>query len=438
MIPQSPDSITPTTPVSYEERTTWFHQARFGLFVHYGLYSAPGRGEWLMFSERMPPEEYAQLAQDFVPDADAARQWAQLAVEAGMKYAVITTRHHDGFSLFDSPANNFNLMKTAGRDLVAEFALACREAGLRVGLYYSLIDWRFPGYFEPEIYSESAAALVEEVHAEVRHLMSAYGPIDLLWYDGAWIDHGRKDQDKATFWRAAELNQMVYDLQPRILVNNRSGLDLDLDTPEQVVKASGRGRAWETCMTIGDSAGWGWLRDNPNRKTVATLLQNLVGTAADEGNFLINIGPRADGSLDQEDAERLLEVGRWLQTCGEAIYGSQGCALYDQNNPGAPLGRWTRQGDVGYLHIFRWPGREAIIPLVKTRALAATLLNTGAPVSVSTASNGRLILGDLPDEPPHPSVNTIRVEFEGEPQSLAEEDHAAWLAAPPRERDASV
>ena len=419
-------SNAPTTSIPYADRTRWFHEARFGLFVHYGLYAGPGRGEWLMFNERMPAAEYAALADDFHPCADCVKQWVDLAVRAGMKYAVLTTRHHDGFCLFDSPVNDFNLARKRGRDLVAEFTEACRGAGLKVGLYYSLLDWRFPGYFEPDKHPDSAAALVEQVHGEVRHLVSAYGPVDLLWYDGGWIDHGRKGSgDAPAFWRSAELNQMVYDAQPHILINNRSGIPLDLDTPEQKVKASEAGRAWEACMTIGDSAGWGWLRDNPNRKTVATLLQNLVNAAADEGNFLINVGPRGDGSLDGADTERLLEMGRWLEMCGEGIYGSQRCDLYDQVHPGAPLGRWTRKGRVGYLHIFRWPGTRAIVPLVASRARNARLLTTGGEVAIDTASNGRLVLGGLPDTPPHPCVNTIRVEFEDAPARQIEPDHAA-------------
>ena len=426
-MPQPPQNI-PTTPISYEERTRWFHQARFGLFIHYGLYAAPGRGEWLMFNERIPPDEYVPLADDFAPGPDAVKRWIDLAVKAGMKYAVLTARHHDGFSLFDSPANAFNLHRTAGRDLVAEFTKACRDAGLRVGLYYSLLDWRFPGYFEPERHPDSAAALVEQVHAEVHHLMTAYGQIDLLWYDGGWIDHGRKpDADATAFWRSRELNQMVYDAQPHILINNRSGIKLDLDTPEQKVEASAAGRAWETCMTIGDSAGWGYLRHNPNRKSVATLLQHLVSAAADEGNFLINIGPQSDGSIDPEDAQRLLDMGDWLQSCGESIYGSQRCPLYSQTMPGAPLGRWTRRGNTAYLHLFRWPGKLAVVPLVQTHARTATLLNTGSPLTIATATNARLILSDLPPDPPHPSVNTLRIEFDAPPESLPEPDHAAWL-----------
>lgn len=417
----------PHPSISYEGRLGWFHEARFGLFIHYGLYSLPGRGEWVMFNERIPAAEYAKLGPQLKPDPDAAKRWVDLAVAAGMRYAVLTTRHHDGFSLFDSPVNDFNLQQTLGRDLVAEFVTACRDAGLRVGLYYSLLDWRFPGYFEPKNHPDSAAALVDQVHEEVNHLMTSYGQIDLLWYDGGWIDHGRKDMVSADFWRSHALNQMVYDHQPGILINNRSGLKLDLDTPEQKVEASDEGRGWEACMTIGDSAGWGWLRHNPNRKTSATLLQNLVTAAAGGGNYLINVGPAADGSVDRADAELLRGVGEWLASHGESIYGSQRCGLYNQSEPGAPLGQWTRKGDTGFLHLFRWPGEQVTIPLVGSKVESIQLLANGEPVSFTHDPDGRLHLRGLPEPPPHPSINTLRVQFSEPPGRTAEPDHAAWI-----------
>jgi alpha-L-fucosidase len=289
------------------------------------------------------------------------------------------------------------------------------------------LDWRFPGYFEPKSHPESAAELVQMVYGEVEHLMSKYGQIDLLWYDGSWIDHGRKDVKSADFWKSHELNQMVYDHQPSILVNNRSGLKLDLDTPEQKVEASEIGRAWEACMTIGDSAGWGWLRDNPNRKTQATLLQNLVIAAAGEGNFLINIGPQANGEIDAEDAELLRGMGQWLSQQGEGIYSSQRCDLYDQGQPGAPLGKWTRKGNDAYLHLFRWPGPRVTVPRIAGKVKSAMLLSDDQAVTFEHDADGRLHLSGMPEKPPHPAINTVRIAFEQPPAMLDEPDHAAWI-----------
>jgi alpha-L-fucosidase len=412
----------------YFERMRWFHQARFGMFIHFGLYSLWGRGEWVMFVERIPKAEYAKLAEQFNPlrfDPDA---WAETARNAGMRYMVLTARHHDGFCLFDSQVSDFTSVKTAARrDLVAEYVQACRKAGLRVGLYYSLLDWRFPGYFDPLRHPASAKALVEQAHVQVRELMTHYGEIDELWYDGDWICHGQVKVDPVQFWRSRELNAMVRRLQPRILINNRSGIQEDLDTPEQQVKASASGRGWETCMTIGDSAGWGYVKYSPNMKTVPQLLQNLVTAAAGEGNFLLNVGPKPDGTLREEEVSRLKEIGDWMKVNGEAIYGSQRCSLPDQQLPGAPLGMWTRKGNTAYLHVFRWPGHTAVIPLVATRALSATLLANGQPAEIRQEFNGRLVISGLPEIPPHPYVNVIKIEFAEPPRQMQEMDKAAWL-----------
>lgn len=412
----------------YADRIRWFHEARFGLFIHYGLYAIGGRGEWTMFSERIPPATYAQWAQQFTPRADAAEQWVQLAVAAGMKYAVLTTRHHDGFCLFDSAHADFTLSRIQpGRDLVREFVDACRRHGIRPGLYYSLLDWRFPGYFDPDGHPDSALALREQAHAQVRELMTNYGDISVLWYDGEWIDHGRTKRDTVAFWDSAALNDMVYELQPHILVNNRSGIPLDLDTPEQHVKESEAGRGWEACMTIGDACGWGWLRHNPNRKPVAALVQHLATAAAGEGNFLLNIGPCADGSPDPADVERLRAIGDWLAVHGEAIRSSARCDLYDARDPGASIGRWTRKGNTAYLIVFHWPGPVCRIPLVAGTPRQVTLLTTGDEVAFTHEPDHTLVLTGLPDTSPDPYAAVLRVTFDDIPARQAEPDHAAWL-----------
>ncbi|MGB2938451.1 MAG: alpha-L-fucosidase [Phycisphaerae bacterium] len=413
---------------SYAERVKWCHEARFGMFIHWGLYSLLEHGEWVMFSERTPSAEYATLAQRFKPNRFDADAWASVAKEAGAKYMVLTTRHHDGFCLFDSQVSDFTSAKTAaGRDFVAEYVKACRKAGLRVGFYYSLLDWRFPGYFEPRRHRRSAEALVRQAHDQVRELLTNYGRIDVLWYDGGWISHGRVRMDTAKFWRAKELNAMARRLQPRILINNRSGTNEDLDTPEQHVTASAPGRAWESCMTIGDAAGWGYVRHNPGMKTAAQLLQHLVTAAAGEGNLLLNVGPKPDGSIRREEVARLRVMGDWLRVNGEAVYGSRRCFLPNDRWPGGQHGMWTRKGKTAYLHVFRWPGDRLVVPLVETKALSATILATGKQVRVRQEHNGRLVLSGLPKRPPHPIVTVIKIRFASEPRLIGEKDKAAWL-----------
>jgi alpha-L-fucosidase len=422
----------PRKALSYAQRMRWFHQARFGMFIHWGLYSLLGRGEWVMFRERIPRDEYAALARRFRGSKFDAAAWAALAARAGMKYMVLTTRHHDGFCLFDSRLSDYSSARTAaGRDFVADYVRACRQAGLKVGFYHSLLDWRFEGYWEHRRYNESAEAMVTQAHGQVRELMTRYGRIDYLFYDGEWVPgipmarqmtEGKTAADVADFWQSRKLNAMVRRLQPHIIINNRSGVPEDVDTPEQHVTASAAGRAWETCMTIGDSCGWGHVRNNPNMKTVPQLLQHLVTAAAGEGNFLLNVGPRPDGSIRREEAQRLRAMGKWLVRNGQAVYGSQRCRLN-----GGMIGTWTRKGSTGYLHLFRYPGREAAVPLVATKARSAELLATGRRLKVRQEHNGRLVISGLPSRPPHPYVNVVKVRFAGEPKLLEEKNRAAWL-----------
>ena len=416
------------------ERFRWFDEARFGLYVHYGLYSLLERGEWTMYSERIPPAEYAELANRFRPVPTAAREWCEAARQAGAKYIVLTTRHHEGFSLFDSAYSDFTSAKLGcRRDIVREYVEAARAAGLKVGLYYSLLDWRYPGYFEPKKYPESKNALVDYVHAQVRELMSNYGKIDLLEYDGGWMHDLDPDKERQiAFWRARELNAMVRELQPGIIINNRSGLPEDLDTPEQTVRASAPGRHWECCMCIGDSCCWGYTRFNPNWKTPVQLIQHLVTAASGGGNYLLNIGPAPDGRVRTEELDRLRVVGAWLAANGEAIRDSRRCGLIGSSQPGLVdlnlQGCWTRKGNVGYWCVFRWPGRQATAVRVGTRPLRVRLLTTGQefPFEYNELS-GRFVIRDLPELPPDERCTVLKVDFAAEPELRPEPSPAEWL-----------
>ncbi len=403
----------PTKKLTYEERMKWFHQARFGIFIHWGLYAIPGRGEWVMHVERIPAEEYAKLARSFSPKNFDADAWAALAKEAGAKYMVLTTRHHDGFCLFDSKASDFTSVKgSAKRDFVAEYVKALRKAGLKIGFYYSLLDWRFPGYFDQKAHPESAKALVKQAHAQVKELMTNYGKIDILWYDGGWVP-GLKGEEIAEFWNAKQLNATVRKLQPHILINNRSGIPEDLDTPEQHVTASATGRGWESCMTMGDSCGWGYVHNNPNFKTVPQLIQNLVTAAAGEGNYLLNMGPKPDGTIRKEEVERLRAIGKWLSVNGESIYGSERCPF-----GAGMLGLTTAKGNNAYLHIFRWPKQgELSIPGIKNKIKSATVLATGRKAKIVPGSNSRTYFTGLPKAPPDPYDTVVKLVLDGRPEA---------------------
>ena len=412
----------------------WFNEARFGMFVHFGLYSLLEHGEWVMYEERIPATEYAKLADRFNPSKFDADELAAQAVQAGAKYMVFTIRHHDGFCLYNSNFSDFTSVKTAAkRDFVAEYVVAARKAGLKVGLYYSLLDWRFPGYFEPEKYPESSHAMVEQAHSQVRELMTNYGKIDILFYDGGWTATADTNKERmAAFWQAKELNAMVRELQPEIIINDRSGTPEDIDTPEQQVTASQNGRGWESCMTIGDFVSWGYIRHNPNYKTVPQLLQYLINAAQGEGNFLLNAGLTPEGQICSEESERLNAIGQWLRCNGEAIYNSQRCELIGHAATGQVdinlHGPWTRKDNIGYWHLFRWPGREAVQILVDTPVCKVSLLATGQKFPFEyNAISGKLRISSLPLTPPDSAVNVLKVEFESEPKRKLESNLATWL-----------
>lgn len=410
--------------MTYTDRIAWFHEARFGMFIHYGLYTLLGRGEWVQYQERLPRDVYRNLAPTFRPDADCVSYWLDLAVAAGMRYAVLTTKHHDGFCLFETDTTSFKFPAFAGgRDLVAEFVAGCRERDLKVGLYLSNFDWNEPGYFEPDLYPESKERLVRTLHAQTEELLTRYGRIDLLWYDGAWVSLGERKADIPAFWESEALLKCIYKLQPHILVNNRLGIAADLDTPEQHVTASIPGRGWESCMTIGDAEAWGWTRYPCNRKTVSQLLQSLALAASGEGNFLLNIGPRPDGRVDREDEERLRFLGDWMRLHGEAVYGStRFFPEYTRHWQGA----YTRKGRTVYLMLFRY-STEVPVPLIQPHPTQAWLLPDYLPLTIRAGPNCGFVLEGLPDIPPYAYQCVIKMEFPARPQRVSEPDRAAWI-----------
>ncbi len=421
---------THLTPVD-DQRLGWFREARFGMMIHFGLYSVLERGEWVMFAEHIPSDEYARLAERFAPSQCDITRWVSAARDAGMKYAVFTARHHDGFCLYDSRVSNFSSVRTAAkRDFVAEFVRAARSAGLKVGLYYSWLDWRFPGYFEPEKHSQSRDELIQQAHDQLRELMTNYGKIDYLWYDGHWVptlwDPDRGNPGLPEFWRAREANAMVRKLQPHIIINNRSGLPEDVDTPEQHVSASQSGRLWETCMTMGDFSGWGYVRNNPNWKTVPQLIQHLATAASGDGNFLLNVGPTPDGLLREEEVARLTAIGQWLRTNGEAIYGTTRCPFPSPFAPGGyeglvgTTGVATARDNVAYIHVFRWPPLgEICVPDLANEVISAEILGTGHACRAERISDRRLMVRGVPVEPPDRNCTVIKMVLDGHPRFAA-------------------
>src|SRR5580693_5852152 len=269
-VAQSPAS----PPPEHDRRIQWWRDAKFGMFIHWGLYSQLGRQEWVMSVEDIPVAEYEKLAKTFKPKPDAARAWARLAKQAGQKYMVMTTKHHEGFCLFDSKLTDYCAPKQGpGRDLVKEYVEAARAEGRRVGFYYSLMDWHHPDGARCATDEQARRRFVDYIHGQIHELLSNYGKIDVLWYDVAWpLD--------AKGWESEKMNDMVFKLQPDIIVNNRNQLDGDFATPEQRIQAEKR--AWETCMTMNGS--WGYQRADDDWKSPKTVVRNLITCARDSGN----------------------------------------------------------------------------------------------------------------------------------------------------------
>ncbi len=339
----------------------WWRDAKFGIFVHWGLYAIPAKGEWHMFNDKVPADEYAKLAAQFNPrhyDPDA---WARLARDAGARYMVMTARHHDGFSLFDSPSSygHYDSVHSAARrDLIAPFVTAVRRNGLRVGLYYSPLDWRFPGYFHPRELPENARLLKQQTYGQVEELMRHYGKIDILWWDGGWLAHRGTDADAAWFWEPDKLNRMVRRYQPKIVINPRSGWQGDFDTEEGDRPITGpiRMRPWEKTFSLNRSA-WGYTRDD-NTMRVDDVIVLLVNAAVRNGNVLANMSPDPDGVVPAKQVETLRGIGAWLRRYGKAIYGTRPGPLQPVDGV---YGTTQSRGRV-FVHVLSWPGAELRIP----------------------------------------------------------------------------
>ena len=369
-------------PVDSEqaERLKWFTDARFGMFIHFGAYSLAARHEWVKNYENLSDAEYRRYVDNFDPDLFDAREWVKAAKDAGMKYIVLTTKHHDGFCLFDSKLTDYKSTNTPfGRDLVREFADACHEAGMRCGFYYSLLDWHHPDYTKDYWYPgcmrksrEELAALnegrdfskyVEYLHGQVRELLTNYGKIDVLWYDFScqkpsepWWNKFKHTED----WKGVELMALTRRLQPGIIVNDRLGhaVTADVVTPEQKKTDSWPMRngapapSWESCQTF--SGSWGYHRDEATWKSLRQLLTMLVGNVSRGGNTILNVGPTGRGDFDARAMDRLAGIGRWMKRNCRAVYGC-GPAPEGIAAPEGTLLTYNGERNRLYVHLVDYP-----------------------------------------------------------------------------------
>ena len=423
----------------YERRMAWYTQARFGLFLHWGLYSIPARGEWVRSTERIPREDYDRYMAQFDPRHCDMRAWMAAAKGAGMKYAVLTAKHHDGFCLFDSGYTDFKSTNSpAGRDFVREFLDAAREYGLKAGLYFSLIDWRhpdFPHYGDQNHPMRDNPAYgnqgrdfdryLDFMHAQVRELCTNYGRLDLLWFDFSYGDL------RGEAWRAAELVEMVRTLQPGVIINNRlevSGEGFgslaacrptpyhgDFVSPEQIVPphglrdAEGKPLVWESCVTMNNH--WGYCAADRCYKPAPMLIKKLVECVSKGGNLLLNVGPDASGRFPERALDILRDIGRWMDRNGESIYG---CGPSGLDKP--EYGRLTRRGDRLYVHIFEnTVGPLPLFGIDRENVASIRRLADGSEVRLSTSwvhsDYPELVFADLGLDPVLPDETDTVLEI---------------------------
>lgn len=383
-----------------EEDLAWWRESKLGMFIHWGLYSVLGRGEWVYFREQIPDEEYRKLAEAFRPDQspeEIAGCWVAAAQNAGMKYMVMVTRHHDGFSLWDSPGSfeQFTSAATGSRqDYVRAYADACHAAGMRMGFYYSPMDWRFPGYFYPREQLNSALQMKQQTYDQVAELTTRYGQVDVLWYDGGWLAHKGSDCDSAWLYEPVKLNQMVRRNAPKAAINPRSGWEGDFYCDEGSHKIKGKiiPVPWEKSMCLCTGKSWGWMSEEEDPlSSLEDLLTMLVNVVCRDGNLLLNVGPDRNGRIRPDVQERLSQIGQWMKQNGEAVYSTRGGILQPVDGVYGTTFRENRL----YLHILDTDRfKSQLLPVIPYRIERAETLD-GISLEIQNLENGWTI--NLPD-----------------------------------------
>lgn len=409
----SPDPYANETTAQRDARMQWFREARFGMFIHWGVYSVPagvydgkeigGIGEWIMNSGKIPVDRYRAYAREFNPVKYDAEKWVQIAKNAGMKYIVITSKHHDGFAMFDSKASDWNILKATpfGRDPLAELAAACKKHDIRLGFYYSQAqDWNnggsaAGGHWDPKQNRDMTEYIQQVAVPQVKEILTKYGLVSVLWWDTP-VDISKEQADMLI---------PLLKLQPGIIHNNRLGhYRGDTETPEQFVPATGYpGRDWETCMTMNDT--WGFKSTDHNWKSSETLIRTLIDVASKGGNFLLNVGPTSLGEIPAPSVERLAAVGEWMKKNGSAIYGTSASPFKK-----LPWGRCTKvlgkDGAALYLHVFDWPANgKLLVPGLKSEVGMAYLLDGGEKLKARSTPEGVVI--DVPTRAPDNVSSTV-------------------------------
>ena len=413
--------------LNYEVRKTpgnteWFVHDRFGMFIHWGLYALPARHEWIKNIEKITEEKYQKYFEYFDPDMYDPREWARAAKKAGMKYAVLTTKHHEGFCLFDSAYTDYKATNTkAGRDLVREYVDAFREEGLKVGFYYSLIDWHHPDFPIDPLHPRRDDDNIDELNKgrdirryaeymrnQVTELLTNYGKIDILWFDFSYPNseyRGMKGKGKLD-WEAEELIATARRLQPEIIIDNRTEIEQDLWTPEQyqptdwIRDDDGNRVVWEACQTF--SGSWGYHRDESTWKTPEMLIRMLVNTVSCGGNLLMNVGPTARGYFDDRAVNALDAIGSWMKYNSRSIYG---CTQSEFKAPADV--RYTQKEGRLYVHIYAYPYRHLCLPGLADKVDYAQFLHDNSEIFFEE-KDGDIVL-ELPYVKPNQIVPVVEL-----------------------------
>jgi len=429
---QAPD---PNSAEAKKARLAWFHQAKYGLFIHWGVYAipaggwkgarVPGIGEWIMFRARIPVPEYEQLAKQWNPVKFDAEAWVQLASDAGMKYIVITSKHHDGFALYDSKVSRWDAVDATAskRDILKELAAACAKHGMPLGFYYSQAqDWHEPNGagntwdFGPDDKKDFDQYLREKAEPQVRELLTEYGPVALVWFDTPRM---------MTPERSRRFTDIVRTLQPKTLIDGRLGAAGDyVSTGDNVIPGEVQSTAWEVPATLNHT--WGYRKDDHDWKSPGDVTFKLVDIVSKGGNYLLNVGPMADGVIPQPSQDTLRTVGRWLKLNGEAVYGAGptpwGDELGESSSKGArdlrgnPLflsrNEWrvtTRPGKL-YFTFFHEPRVPFELPAMKNKVKRAYRLADGHPIELKVEAGGPRLLIDRPIHDPMATVVVVEIE----------------------------
>ena len=425
------------TPEEVQEqaRMAWWREARFGMFIHWGLYSIPAgewkgetnHAEWIRTTAQIPIEEYDKFVHEFNPIKFDADEWVRMAKDAGMKYIVITSKHHDGFSLFNSRYTDFDIMSTPfKRDIMDELANACRKYGLKICWYHSIMDWHHPdslprrGWESRTTEGADIDRYISHMKKQLKELIQNYGDIGVLWFDGEWEETWNHEYGQ-------DLYDYVRNLQPSIIINNRvdagragmQGLTKegnyagDFGTPEQEIPPTGLpGIDWETCMTMNDH--WGYNKHNNNWKSSKDLIQKLADIVSKGGNFLLNVGPTAEGLFPQASIDRLAAMGQWMKINGESIYGTQ-ASPFKHLSWGRCTQKTVKGGTRLYLHVFSWPENgRLVIPGIYNQPGQAFLLSDPT-IKLNAFRKEDAIVINVPQKVPDPINSVVAIDIAGKP-----------------------